>query len=592
MDKSRTLSLCMIVKNEENHLYRCLNSVKDLVDEIIVVDTGSTDKTIEIAEEFGAKIYHYKWDNSFSNARNFSLSKASKEWILLMDADDEFSSDHRDRFIELLKEPRFHVYFFKTLSYTGNGEGETITNLNPRLVINNGEYKFFGDIHEQLNHISRDWNNFNHCIKDINIYHYGYLTKVIEEKNKRKRNIEIILNELAKDPDNEFHIFNLATEYFAKGEIEKALYYYDRVYKNIDVLKGYSPKTIIRRMYCLCYLKRYNEALKAIEDGLKIYPNYTDLEFERGNIYLILKKYTLAIESYRKALEMGEPPSNLEFFKGCGSFKPALELGKLYEMFRDYEKALKYYLESFKFNQENYLLLYNIGAMINKSNDDKEEVVKKLSSYFNLEKSENCALIGKILIKEKLYDKGEIYINKAEELGFQGDLLYLLRGELNFYRRDYDISLEYLNKIHRNSKEFKDGVKYIGLIHIIKGIKFSEELSETIGVVDELLLKVINQIEEVLNNGEENYIPENKSNEALEVLINLYRDILRAGEFDVLEKSLYALNYIEKDNVLYALGKLYYSEGINAMALKEFIRSIRELNYFNEDMIKIMFQCI
>ncbi|WP_051623711.1 tetratricopeptide repeat-containing glycosyltransferase family 2 protein [Clostridium hydrogeniformans] len=592
MDRFKTLSLCMIVKNEENHLYRCLNSVKDLVDEIIIVDTGSTDKTIEIAKKFGAIIYHYKWDNSFSNARNFSLSKASKEWILLMDADDEFSSNHKEKFIELLNEEKFHVYFFKTLSYTGNGEGDTITNLNPRLLINNGEYKFFGDIHEQLNHISGDWNSFNHCIRDINIYHYGYLTKVIEEKNKRKRNIEIILNELSKDPESEFHIFNLATEYFANGEIDKALYYYDRVYKNIDVSKGYSPKTIIRKMYCLCYLKRYDEALNTIEDGLKIYPNYTDLEFERGNIYLILKKYTLAIESYKRALELGEPPSNLEFFKGCGTFKPAIELGKLYEMFRDYKKALSYYLQAFKFNQDNYLLLYNIGAMINKSKENKEEVPRVLSSYFNLENSSSSALLGKILIKEKLYDSGEEYIDRAEKLGLQGSILYLLKGQLNFYRKKYDNALEYLNKINEKDDEFKEGIKYISLIYLIKGVKINEDILENIKNKDGVLFSGIKQIEEVLNGGSENYILENKMDEALEILINLYRDILRTGEFEILERAFYALNYIERDSVLYALGKLYYSEGINAMALKEFIRSIRELNYCNEDMIRIMFQCI
>ena len=78
-----SLSLCMIVKDEEKNLGRCLESIKDIVDEIIIVDTGSTDNTIKIAEKYGAKIFHYKWDNSFANARNYSLSKASKDWILL-----------------------------------------------------------------------------------------------------------------------------------------------------------------------------------------------------------------------------------------------------------------------------------------------------------------------------------------------------------------------------------------------------------------------------------------------------------------------------------------------------------------------------
>ncbi len=86
-----TLSLCMIVKNEEKHLARCLSSVKDVADEIVIVDTGSTDKTIEIAESFSAKIFHFDWVNDFSAARNFALSKCTGDWILYLDADEELN---------------------------------------------------------------------------------------------------------------------------------------------------------------------------------------------------------------------------------------------------------------------------------------------------------------------------------------------------------------------------------------------------------------------------------------------------------------------------------------------------------------------
>ena len=85
------VSLCMIVKNEENYLPNCLNSIKDIVDEIIVVDTGSTDKTVDIAKSFGAKVYYFPWRNNFSEARNESLKYATKDWILILDADDELS---------------------------------------------------------------------------------------------------------------------------------------------------------------------------------------------------------------------------------------------------------------------------------------------------------------------------------------------------------------------------------------------------------------------------------------------------------------------------------------------------------------------
>jgi len=92
-----TLSLCMIVKNEEHFLEQCLNSVKDLVDEIIIVDTGSTDRTKEIAKKFNAKIFDFEWIDDFSKARNESLKNATGDWILVLDADETISSQNHQR---------------------------------------------------------------------------------------------------------------------------------------------------------------------------------------------------------------------------------------------------------------------------------------------------------------------------------------------------------------------------------------------------------------------------------------------------------------------------------------------------------------
>ena len=86
-----SMSLCIITKNEEKYLEKCLNSVKNIVDEIIIVDTGSIDKTKETTKKFNAKIYDFKWNDSFSEARNFSISKATKDWILVLDADETIS---------------------------------------------------------------------------------------------------------------------------------------------------------------------------------------------------------------------------------------------------------------------------------------------------------------------------------------------------------------------------------------------------------------------------------------------------------------------------------------------------------------------
>ena len=96
-----TISLCMIVKNEEKNIARCLDSVAELVEEIIIVDTGSTDRTAEIASDYTSKVYSYPWKDDFSDARNFSFSKASMDYCMWMDADDILEETQRDQFLQL-----------------------------------------------------------------------------------------------------------------------------------------------------------------------------------------------------------------------------------------------------------------------------------------------------------------------------------------------------------------------------------------------------------------------------------------------------------------------------------------------------------
>jgi len=115
------ISACLIVKDEEKHLENCLNSIKSLADEIIIVDTGSKDKTKEIAKKFTNNIFDFRWNNDFSEARNFALSKSTKDWILSIDADESFSKNDCIRIKELLlTHPEIDAFFFNWRTYTND----------------------------------------------------------------------------------------------------------------------------------------------------------------------------------------------------------------------------------------------------------------------------------------------------------------------------------------------------------------------------------------------------------------------------------------------------------------------------------------
>lgn len=147
------ISLCMIVKNEEETLGRCLRSVGEIADEIVIADTGSTDRTREIAEQLGCRVFDFPWTDDFSAARNFSFSKATKDYILWLDADDVFLDGDREKFLALKKDSDFSadVYMMKyNIGIGAEKEGPALSYYRERLVRRSGGFLWHEPVHEHL----------------------------------------------------------------------------------------------------------------------------------------------------------------------------------------------------------------------------------------------------------------------------------------------------------------------------------------------------------------------------------------------------------------------------------------------------------
>jgi tetratricopeptide (TPR) repeat protein len=208
-----TVSACMIVKNEQEQLPRALDSIKDLCDEIIVVDTGSTDRTVEIAESYGARIYHHEWENDFSKARNQSLSYATRDWILIIDADEELVNEDIPLLEQVLQQTEHNLISITV--YNMSSEDVLASSFLPsiRLFRRSLDAHYDGIVHNQLKF---DEKNNIVLRAGVRIKHYGYGLSPDQMKKKVARSRGLLLKQLEEDPNNAFANFNLAQLY--RGE--------------------------------------------------------------------------------------------------------------------------------------------------------------------------------------------------------------------------------------------------------------------------------------------------------------------------------------------------------------------------------------
>ncbi|QCX34238.1 glycosyltransferase [Caloramator sp. E03] len=589
-----SISLCMIVKNEEENIKRCLDSVYDIVDEIIIVDTGSTDRTVEIAKKYNAKIYNFEWNNNFSDARNFSLDMASCDWILIMDADDELERKDKDKLILLTKNENVNAYFLQTLSYVGEKPGlDIIMNLNIRLIRNKMGYKFYGAIHEQIKPNDMDKNRKDAIkVENIRFYHYGYINKTVKDKNKRKRNMEIIEKELQREPNNGFMLFNMGSEYYALEDYKKALEYYEESYKSFNPNLGYTPKLLIRMASCYEQLGIYEKELWIIESGLRLYPNFTDLEFLKATTYFKLQKYTLAIKSLNKCIEMGEAPSYLNCLLGVGTFRPYFLLSTIYYLNGDYDEAYKCCIETLKIRPNFMDAFYRIADILFEQKKDSFEIKSTLESFFD----GKFDGISYITLCDIFFSKGKYnialeYILKAEEFTEYEESINYYKGLCLFYQKKfYDAKKCF--KIIKSNENFKNSLYYIILCDALTGnidaalraLKKVEEFDDgnKIVVYKTFLNLILNKKCDIICSDRE------VSKSYLNPIFELLSVLLKLQRFDEFEKTLEMLNLIESDEVLLLLAKLYYNNGFYKQSYKEFTRSIKIFDKIDAEGLDMM----
>lgn len=368
--KDPTVSLCMITKNEESFLAQCLESVNLVVDEIIIVDTGSTDKTVEIAKDYGAKVYDFPWTNNFSDARNEFFKYVTGDWILVLDADEVLSPESKNNLKEIIKLPvkQLTGYQVKIRNYTqASNEMDMVEHYTMRIFPNSSELRYTGVIHEQVEHIE-DKNKLDRLLtNDIIIFHYGYERQLMRERAKSDRNLEMLNQAIDKDKNNAFHYFNLGLTYKVAGKLEESLEAFKtsiRICKEKERFPTYISATYSYTLSVLDELLKFEEAVELGKEAEEFARNNGDYWINIGTAYTGVGEYDKALECYKKAsILRTEEFISLVYDKGATTWKPYAGIGNVYLCKKELDKAYYYWKRCLKEYPKNKPLLQSMARL-------------------------------------------------------------------------------------------------------------------------------------------------------------------------------------------------------------------------------------
>ncbi len=577
-----TLSLCMIVENEEEYLPRCLASVQGVVDEIIVVDTGSTDRTVEIARGFGARVYHHPWGGDFSEARNVSLEHATGDWILFLDADEELVEEDREKLRELLNDRVNEGFYLNEINFVGDQPGlEAVLNLAFRLFRNRKEYRFTGAIHEQIVACVQR-HNPNIGFSSVRVNHYGYLNRPSVEKNKVSRNLEILLQEVERNPRDNFTRFNLGVEYMRLELYDKALEQYQKAFHKLPSLEVAYASILLRNIaLCLKELKRYKEALKVLADAVQAYPDYTDLVFLKGLVYLEMKRYREAADTFQECLRRGESGQCYITQQGVGGYKAWLALGDTYLQLGDEREAVKAYTRALMANARFPVPVHRLASLL-LPREEVEEVKAFFARHLDLEARDVLLHLAQAFARERRYEDALAYLDAAIAREGKPANLAFTRGEYLLNLKRYREAVEEFEEVPRDSQYFYPALLDKAFCHLLEG-EYARA-SRDLGVVADSPLYYVHSITYQyllrLLAGERPQKVVFAQKEDGEKFAALAWDalgkMLGLQEFESFEKVLPILDDLEDPAKLLKLGKLYYRQGYLDSAAEELLRAVQE----------------
>jgi len=505
------VTLALIAKDEERFLAGCLEQALPFVDNIVLVDTGSQDRTREIAQAYGAKVITHEWRDDFSQARNAYLDEVKEGWVLTLDADEFLTPDSGNLVRSLSEKGDQKAYLLRTLNYATEENSAFTSQANLRLFWRDGVTEYAGRIHEQL--LTKMEKVF---VRGPYVLHYGYLPCVVAEKRKQAR-YSLLLKSIAKD-DEPFQWFNLGWHLLAHGEPQEALDAFEKYF-------GLEKEELLKQRPSAYWFA----ARAALEVGkVDLALEYADractaplpeAHFTKGRVLEAMGRSSEAIECYRRAASLPQGgEGSYEFFNQSdmtiGLWRARFAAGLLLERERKFREAEEEYKKALAGDVSNLVVLLGISRV--------SRLQQKLDEALRWAKRA-------VEIHPESYDSNREYVETLVALGeldsawhhlesarLSRDIaapIYLFLGTSAGSFGDYDLAIRALDQVIGSGTAAENGTKPED---VEKALLSKSRCFKELGRFDEAveLLKSIPSSPEALNDLGCLYLAQRRFNEA------------------------------------------------------------------------------
>ncbi|RJX20675.1 MAG: glycosyltransferase [Ammonifex sp.] len=577
---AQKVSLCTVVKNEAEYLSRCLSSAKKAADEIIVVDTGSSDETVRIAGSFGAKIYHLTGAEDAGAAWKFAFEKATGDWIIFLETDEELVDGDGPKLRSLLSRGDADGYYLREVNYIGKEPGlDAVVGAAFRVFRNDPRYfKIAAPEHIVASIQAQD---AKIILSDVRINHCGCLNRSSRDKKKIKDDLAILEEEVVKRPDDKFTRFNLGVKYMCLEQHDKALKEFQSAFKNIALNEAAHAPALVRNIaLCLKELKRFREALQVLDDAVLVYPDYIDLLFLVGCVYVELKDCSAAAKAYQECIKKGEADKCWTSQPGVGSYRAWFGLGRSYERIGYWEGAVQAYTNALKGNEFLEGPVYGLGRILIGREDDAG-VKAFFERHLDTDDSEALSVLGGVFSVHQRYEDALYYAERAVSQNPSLPKALLVKGEALSGVGRLAEAIDCFTGIRKKSEYFF--AAQLNQAFCLLLLSDFPGAAAVLSVVEEnphwrVHAQIYRRFTALLT-GDHTDVTLASITEDPELYAKIVLDILGKlldfREFEKFEQSLLLFDILPPEERHLKLGTIYFGRGFKESAAEELIEAIR-----------------